>query len=230
MNRMFIIYSILALGGTIVAFLCMRMVYARFPYAIFHPVLTTTTIIAIVLVGMSISYEVYATYTKGIEQLLGACVVALAYPLYKQRETMMKYKKTIFWSVFVGIFTAFSSIIILAKCVQVKDTELFSLIPKSITTPVAISISETIGGITSLAIVFVMVAGFSGIIIGPFLMKKLHIHHPISKGLALGSASHALGVAKSTEFGEKSLSMATVSMTISAIIGAIAGPFILLIL
>lgn len=226
----FFIYSILALSGTIIAFLSMRSLYIRYPYAILHPVLTTTTILAIILVLLQIPYESYASYTKGIEQLLGACVVALAYPLYKQRDTMMKYKKVICWSVFIGIFTAISSVILLAKLAQVAELELLSLISKSITTPVAITITEVLGGITSLAIVFVMVAGFSGIIIGPFLMKKLHIHHPVSKGLALGSASHALGVAKSTEFGEKSLSMATVSMTISAIIGALIGPLILLIL
>lgn len=227
---MFLMYSILALSGTILVFLCMRRLYGRWPLAILHPVLTATAVIAMILVLLSIPYESYATYTRGIEQLLGACVVALAYPLYKQRETMLKYSKTIFWSVLIGIITAFSSIIVFAKLLNVADSELFSLISKSITTPVAITITETLGGITSLAIVFVMVAGFSGIIIGPFLMKKLHIHHPISKGLALGSASHALGVAKSTEFGEKSLSMATVSMTISAIIGAILGPIILTLL
>lgn len=224
---MFLVYSILALGGTIIAFLLMRMLYLQFPYAFFHPVLTTTTLIAVILVQCSISYESYAGYTKGIEQLLGACVVALAYPLYMQREKMRQYRKTIFGSVMVGMMTAFGSIFLFGKLLNITEQELFSLLPKSITTPVAITIAEATGGITSLAIVFVMVAGFSGIILGPVIMKKLHIRHPISKGLALGSASHALGVAKSSEYGEEALSMATVSMTISALVGAVIGPFIL---
>ncbi|MBO1911478.1 LrgB family protein, partial [Microvirga sp. 3-52] len=86
------------------------------------------------------------------------------------------------------------------------------------------------GGIPSLTAAFVMIAGFSGVILGPLVMKYTRIQSPLSKGLALGSASHALGVAKSTEYGELSLSMASVSMTLSAIAGSVVGPLFILLL
>lgn len=222
--------AILSIGLTVGLFLSLRYLYIRYPFSFFHPVLTTTTVICIFLVILKIPYTRYMEGGRWIEELLGACVVALAYPLYNQRQTMLRYKKVILLSVSTGLITAMGSIILFAKLFKVEEEILYTLIPKSITTPVAIKLSETISGIPSLTAIFVMVAGFSGIIIGPIVMKLTRIEQPLGKGLALGSASHALGVAKSTEYGELALSMASVSMTLSAILGALLGPLIVLIL
>lgn len=221
---------ILSIGLTIGLFWLMRQLYGRYPFAFFHPVLTTTTIICLILVIFQIPYTTYMEGGKWIEQLLGACVVALAYPLYNQREMMYRFKNAIILGISSGLVTAMGSIILFAKLFKVEDEMIHTLIPKSITTPVAIQLSEAIAGIPSLTAVFVMVAGFSGIIIGPVIMKWARIEHPLGKGLALGSAAHALGIAKSTEYGELALSMASISMTLSAIIGALIGPVIILLL
>ena len=122
------------------------------------------------------------------------------------------------------------SILLFAKLFQFENEMIHSILPKSITTPVAIQLSSALGGIPSLTAAFVMIAGFSGVILGPIVMKYTRIQSPLSKGLALGSASHALGVAKSTEYGELSLSMASVSMTLSAIAGSVVGPLFILFL
>lgn len=222
--------AILAISGTIILFLAMRRLYNRYPFAFFHPVLTTTAIICIILVMFNISYTEYMEGGRWIEQLLGPCVVALAFPLYNQRKTMIQYKNAIILSISTGIVTAMGSIILFAKLFKIEEEIIYSIIPKSITTPVAIQLSEAMGGIPTLSAVFVMIAGFSGVIIGPLIMKYTGIQHPLGKGLALGSASHALGVAKATEYGELALSMASVSMTISAIIGALVGPLLILVL
>lgn len=222
--------GILSLVLTVALFLSLRYLYIRYPLSVFHPVLTTTTIICIGLAIFNIPYTDYMKGGKWIEELLGACVVALAYPLYNQRKMMQRYKKVILLSISSGLITAMGSIILFAKLFKVEEEILYTLIPKSITTPVAIKLSETISGIPSLAAVFVMVAGFSGIIIGPIVMKLTRINQPLGIGLALGSASHALGVAKSTEYGEFALSMASVAMTLSAILGALIGPVLVLFL
>ena len=215
---------------TIFLFLGMRYLYNKFPKAYLHPVLTSTIIIIGFLLILNIPYERYMLGGVWIEKLLGPCIVALAYPLYNQRELVRKHMKTILLSVFAGITTAMISVVLFAKLLQVENETVYSVLPKSITTPVAIQISETIGGIPSLTAAFVMVAGFSGVILGPIIMKYTHINSPLSKGLALGSASHALGAAKAAEYGEVSLSMASVSMTLSAIVGSIIGPLIVLFL
>lgn len=224
------ITAFLIIVGTVVLFLMMRTLYQRFPYPFFHPVLTATTIICLILVSFNISYEKYMTGGKWIEELLGACVVALAFPLYNQRKVMLKYKNAIILGISSGLITAMGSVILFARLFKVEDELLYTLIPKSITTPVALQLSERIAGIPPLTAVFVMVAGFSGVILGPYVMKWTKIDRPIGIGIALGSASHALGTAKSTEYGELALSMSSVSMTLSAVFGALLGPFIVLFL
>lgn len=215
---------------TVGLFLGMRRLYSRYPFAFFHPVLTTTTVICVFLVVCQIPYRTYMVGGKWLEQLLGPSVVALAYPLYNQRKVMYRYKNAVILGISSGLVTAMGSIVLFAKLFKVEDEIVYTMLPKSITTPVAIQLSESISGVPSLTAVFVMVAGFSGIIIGPVLMKIMGIEQSLGKGLALGSAAHALGIAKSTEYGEMALSMASVSMTLSAIIGAFVGPLIILFL
>lgn len=224
------LFSILVIVVTISLFLLMRYLYGRFPLSVFHPVLTTTTIIALLLVIFNISYVDYMEGGKWIEAFLGTAVVSLAYPLYKQRKRMVQYKNAIFLGISSGLITAMGSVILFAKLFKLENEILYTILPKSITTPVAIQLSETIDGIPPLTAVFVMLAGFSGVIIGPFVMKLTKIESPLGIGIALGSASHALGTAKATEYGEIALSMASVAMTLSAISGALIGPLLILIL
>jgi predicted murein hydrolase (TIGR00659 family) len=221
---------LIVVSGTVILYFTMRHTYARFPIAVLHPVLTSTAIIILLLLVFNVSYESYMVGGEWIEIFLGPSVVALAYPLYNQRTVVVKYRNAIILGVASGLFTAMGSILLFAKLFRFENEMIQSIIPKSITTPVAIQLSSALGGIPSLTAAFVMIAGFSGVILGPLVMKYTRIQSPLSKGLALGSASHALGVAKSTEYGELSLSMASVSMTLSAIAGSAVGPLFILLL
>ena len=221
---------LVVISGTIILFLAMRYFYGRFSLAILHPVLTSTAIIILILLLFNVSYESYMIGGKWIEIFLGPSIVALAYPLYNQRAIVMKYRNAIVLGVASGLLTAMGSILLFANLFQFENEIIHSVLPKSITTPVAIQLSSAIGGIPSLTAAFVMIAGFSGVILGPIVMKYTQIQSPLSKGIALGSASHALGVAKSTEYGELSLSMASVSMSLSAIAGSVVGPLFILLL
>lgn len=224
------IVMILSIGLTVGLFFTMRRLYSRYPVTFLHPILTTTTVISVSLVVLQIPYTTYMEGGKWIEELLGACVVAFAFPLYNQRAVIKRYRKVIALAITTGLLTAFGSIILFAKLLNVDEEIFNTVLPKSITTPVAMQISETIGGVPTLTAVFVMLAGFTGMIIGPVIMKLTKIEGTLEKGLALGSASHALGVAKSTEYGEVALSMASVSMVLSAILGAVIGPLIVFFL
>lgn len=225
-----VLLMIVVVSATIILFLAMQRLYRHYSKAILHPVLTTTIITIVLLLIFGVSYDNYMVGGAWIEKLLGPCVVALAYPLYTQRTVVMKHRNAILLGVSTGLVTAMGSVVLFAKLFKVEDEIIYSILPKSITTPVAIQLSSTIGGIPSLTAAFVMIAGFSGIIVGPIIMKYARIKSPLGKGLALGSASHALGVAKSSEYGEYSLSMASVSMTLSAIAGSVVGPLLVLVL
>ena len=97
-------------------------------------------------------------------------------------------------------------------------------LPKSLTTPVAMQVSETIGGIPPLTAVLVMLAGFVGAIIGPLVIKYGKIESAVSRGVSVGSASHGVGLVKLKEYGEQELSVGSLSMGLTAIVGAFLCP------
>ncbi|MEW4285973.1 LrgB family protein [Priestia koreensis] len=220
------IFAIAMIVLTVIAYLLMAKLYVRFSHPIFIPVLTTTILMIVILVILHIPYEDYMSGGKWINSLLGPAVVALAYPLYKQRHILLKYSFPILGGVVVGLFCGMISGLLFAEIFGVDRNLILSIVPKSITTPVAIQIASGLGGIPSMTIVFVMIAGFSGVILGPLVLKWLRIHSSLGKGIALGSASHALGTSKALEYGELTVSMSSVSMTLSAILGSILGPIV----
>lgn len=218
--------AVFIIVATVALYLVMAKVYVRFSYPILIPVLTTTVFVILLLLAFHISYDEYMIGGKWINSLLGPAVVALAYPLYKQREMLVKYSVPIIGGVFVGLFAGMISGLVFAEVFGVDRSLILSIIPKSITTPVAIQIATGLGGVPSMTVVFVMIAGFSGVILGPLLLKWIRIKSSLGKGIALGSASHALGTSKAFEYGELTVSMSSVSMTLSAVLGSVFGPIV----
>lgn len=216
--------------GTIVLFYIMSIVYKRFTYPLLLPILSTTVLIVLILIISKTPYYSYMSGGKWINELLGPAVVSMAYPLYIYREKIYKYKFPITLSVLSALFSGIISIIILSKLLSFDEHILLSLLPKSITSPVAIPISETIGGIPTLTAVFVIIAGLVGAILGPTIFKVCRIDKAISRGISMGSASHGIGVSKLGEYGEESLTMGSVSMTLSAIFGSFIFPLIALLI
>ncbi|MEN3153238.1 LrgB family protein [Priestia aryabhattai] len=218
--------AVFIIVATVALYLVMAKVYVRFSYPILIPVLTTTIFVILLLLTFHVSYDEYMIGGKWINSLLGPAVVALAYPLYKQREMLVKYSVPIIGGVFVGLFAGMISGLVFAEVFGVDRSLILSIIPKSITTPVAIQIATGLGGVPSMTVVFVMIAGFSGVILGPLLLKWIRIKSSLGKGIALGSASHALGTSKAFEYGELTVSMSSVSMTLSAVLGSVFGPIV----
>jgi len=224
MSHTFIAISMILL--TIVIYLCMARLYLYLSFPFFLPVLTTTVLIVFLLCNFQISYNTYMIGGQWINYLLGPAVVSLAYPLYNHRYTLRKSVGAILLGVFAGLISGMVSGVIFAKIFGIERSLILSIIPKSITAPVAIEITAGLGGTPSMTVVFVIVAGLTGAIFGPFILKLFRINTPLSKGISLGSASHALGISKASEYGELSVSMGSVSMTLSAVLGSIIGPFI----
>lgn len=154
----------------------------------------------------------------------------MAYPLYTQWDVIMKYKKTILASICIAMVAGMISIITLALIFQLDDGIIKSFLPKSITSPVALQISESIGGLPQMTVLFVIIAGIAGAIGGPVLFNILKIDSPISRGLSMGATAHGIGVSKLIEYGELTLSIGSVAMTLSAILGSFLCPLVLLLL
>lgn len=218
--------AILIILLTVAVYIAMTKLYVRFSYPVLIPVLTTTVAIILLLLAFHVSYDQYMIGGKWINSLLGPAVVALAYPLYNQRKILVKYSLPIIGGVFAGLFSGMISGLLFAEVFGIDRNLILSIVPKSITTPVAIQIATGIGGVPSMTVVFVMIAGFSGVILGPKIMKWVRIRSYLGKGIAFGSASHALGTSKAFEYGELTVSMSSVSMTLCAVLGSVFGPIV----
>ncbi|MCP2036725.1 putative murein hydrolase (TIGR00659 family) [Planomicrobium sp. HSC-17F08] len=218
--------SLLFAGLTTVLYLFLNSQYIKYRWTILNPVLTTTVALVIVLLVFDVSYDTYMLGGQWVGELLGPAVVALAVPLYKQRELLGKNLLPIAVGVTAGSVIGLLSGSLLTKLFGFSTEMVLTMLPKSITTPVAMQMAEAFGGIPSLAAVYVMVAGFTGILVGPWLLKTLHIDSPIGRGIGLGSSAHGLGTAKAFEYGPEEASMSSVAMTLSAVVGSFLGPVI----
>ncbi|MGO4890069.1 LrgB family protein [Anaerobacillus sp. MEB173] len=226
----YIAISLITIIVTLVIYHFSKKLYMRFQSPFLLPLLVGTIAIILLLVVLDISYETYMTGGQWIEKLLGPAVVALAYPLYKQWTLLKKYFIPIIAGVTVGAVIGVTSGFTFSVWMGIEELTVYSLVPKSVTTPVAMDIAHSLGGAPPLASVFVMIAGIGGVVFGPTLLKWCRIHHFLGKGIGFGSASHAIGTSKALEDGEKEGAISSIAMTLSAIVVSIIGPVIVLLL
>ena len=216
--------ALIIIVSTVVLFLLMQKLYMKINTPFFLPILTVTIITIVVLLVFDIPYRTYMEGGEWVQHMLGPAVVSLAYPLYNQRAIIFKYKLSIITSLTVAMISGLISIFVLLKLFEVSDVFLVTALPKSLTTPVAMQVSSSIGGVAPLTAVLVMVAGFTGAMVGPFLYRITHIDTAISRGVSMGSASHGVGITKLKDYGEEDLSIGSLSMGLSAVLGAFICP------
>ncbi|MFC7685561.1 LrgB family protein [Ureibacillus sp. GCM10028918] len=216
--------AIIFVVSTIAIFAIMYKIHRKYPYPFLLPILTTTIVIVVVLLVFQIPFSDYMEGGKYIQHLLGPAVVALAYPLYNQRKLIMKFKYTILSGILVAMISGLISVYAMLKLMKMDTDLILTSLPKSLTTPVAMQVSETIGGIAPLTAVFVMIAGFTGALFGPAIYKYSKVTSSIGRGISMGSASHGVGVTKLKDYGEEDLSVGSLSMGLSAVVGAVICP------
>lgn len=216
--------ALLVIGLTIGMFIAMTKLHRRFPTPLLLPIVTTTTATVIVLLVFSIPYDTYMEGGEWLQKMLGPAVVALAYPLYNQRDIVKKYRVAILSSIVFALVSGLVSIYVFTMLMKLDVAWIKTSLPKSLTTPVAMQVSESIGGIPPLTAVLVMLAGFVGAIIGPLIIKYGKVESAIARGVAIGSASHGVGLTCLQDYGEKELSVGSLAMGLSAVVGAFICP------
>jgi len=215
-----IIFSVL----TVAAYVAANFLYLRFRKTPLNPVITATVALVAILILFDIPYETYMEGGDSVAAFLGPAVVALAVPLYNHRELLQNYLVPIAAGIVAGVIAGLVSGTLFTRWLGFTEELILTVLPKSLTTPVAMQVATTIGGIPSLAAVFVMVAGFTGILLGPYLLQLLNIDSPIGRGIGLGASAHGLGTAKAFEYGPEDASMSSVAMTLAAVLGALLSP------
>lgn len=216
--------------STVLLFITFNKLYLKVGHPLLLPILTATCTIAVVLLVFNIPYERYMEGGQWISKMLGPAVVALAFPLYTQREIIFKYKYSIVISIVVALCAGLVSIFTLLKISGAEESFILTALPKSLTTPVAMQVSESVAGIPPLTVVLVMIAGFTGAFLGATLFKLFKIDSAISRGVAMGSASHGVGLTKLKEYGDEDLSIGSLAMGLSAVFGAFIVPLFALLL
>lgn len=219
-----VLIGLLAITGTLIVFFAAKKLNQKFPHPFTLPVLTSTIVLVIGLLLFRIPYETYFIGGKWIEAFLGPAVVALAYPLYQHRKILTEYTFPILFATLFGSILGVTSGLLLGKWIGVDELILLSLLPKSVTSPIAMDIAVSVGGSPTLAAVLVMVAGIGGAVIGHTLFRWVRIDHHLARGLGMGSASHAIGTARSMENDLREGAASTVAMVLSAIFTSVITP------
>lgn len=209
---------------TLGAFEIGKLIFSKTKMALFNPLLIAIGLIITILLKLDISLETYNHGGNIIVFLLGPATVTLAIPLYKQSELFKKHFIPILLGIIIGAITAISSVIVMGKMLKLDMDLLLSFVPKSITTPIGIEVSRSIGGEPSITIMGIILTGITGYIVAPKVCKIFKIKNEIAVGIGIGAASHAIGTSKALEMGEVSGAMGSLAIGVTGIITLILAP------
>jgi len=202
-------------------------IYQKTKFALLHPVLVSIAVIIALLLIFKVDYLTYQKGSHLIDFMLGPSVVALGYTLYTQMASIKENLVSILTALFVGSITGIGSVLILAKILGSSHVLAVTLAPKSVTTPIAMAISERFGGIPSMTAVVVIAIGIVGGIAGPWVLRVLKVDSKIAIGLALGASAHGLGTARAMELGAIEGAIGGLAIGIMGLMTALIAPFFL---
>ncbi|MCT7359311.1 MAG: hypothetical protein COB09_04815 [Thalassobium sp.] len=212
---------------TIAAFLAGQQLYRRTGNNAFIPPILTGVVLVVSCLELSgVSYQTYMQGGHYLNLMLGPVVVMLAVPLYQFIHTMRKQWLRIALAVTLGSGTTIACAVLLAHFWIGDDAITRTIYTKSITTPVALAISEQVGGISALASAFVIITGILGALMIPPLLKTLRMDEPQTLGLTLGICAHAIGTSRALELGPQQSAYAAMAMTLTATLHALVLPWI----
>lgn len=193
---------------------------------LFNPLLISIVLSIIVLLVGHVDYEVYNEGAKYLSYLLTPATVCLAIPLYEQWLLLKKHFLAVFLGILAGVLTSLLTVFVLAKGFGLSHKEYVTLLPKSITTAIGMGVSEELGGYVTITVAVIIITGVVGNMIGELVCKLFRITEPISKGLAFGASSHAIGTAKAIELGEVEGAMSGLAIAVSGILTVCLVPLV----
>lgn len=185
------------------------------------PLLTAA---ALVIAALSLFHIPYASYAAGgdfIKLMLGPVTAVLALNIYNQRAILKEHFLPVLAGCLAGSLTSVGSVLVLCRVFHVDDALAASLLPKSVTTAIAIGIAESRGGIGGIAAAAVMVAGLTGAVFAPLFARLFRITDPVAEGLAIGACSHALGTTRAMEIGPVQGAMSSIAICVCGILTSI---------
>ena len=191
-----------------------------------NPLLVASALVIVVLLVFRIDYQEYNRGASFLSYFLTPATVCLAIPLYRQLELLKKNVAAILTSILVGVAGSAASIFAMSLVFRLEHVYYVSLLPKSITTAIGMGVSEELGGIVTLTVVSIIVTGILGNVIADTLFAVFKIEEPMAKGLALGTAAHAIGTARALELGEIEGAMSSLAIAVAGLSTVVVAPLV----
>lgn len=212
---------------TLLAFYIATLISKKIKFLLFNPLLLSIIFIIAILSIFKIPLEEYNKGGDIIIFFLAPATVLLAVPLYKQRELLIKNIFPIIIGVGIGSVVAVISVVFISKAIGIDKELIVSLLSKSITTAIGIEITKSLGGNSSITMAAIITTGITGAAIGPLILKLFGVKDKIAIGIAMGTASHAVGTSKAMELGETEGAMSGLAIGIAGIFTVFIIPLIL---
>ena len=218
MNDFFQTSMFAGVALSIISYLIGVALKKKFNLGIFNPLLISIVISIIVLFIGKIDYNTYSEGAKYLNWLLTPATVCLAIPLYEEFELLKQNYRAVLFGLLAGTVTSLTTVFVLSKLCGLSHEEYVTLLPKSITTAIGMGVSEELGGYVTITVAVIIITGVLGNMFGELVCKLFRITEPISKGLAFGASSHAIGTAKAIEIGEVEGAMSGLAIAVSGIL------------
>ncbi len=203
---------------SLIAYLIGVMLKKKFKSGIFNPLMISIVVSILVLAIGKVDYETYNEGAKYLSWLLTPATVCLAIPLYEQWSLLKKHYKAVMLGLAAGTVTSLSTVLGLSLLCELSHKEYVTLLPKSITTAIGMGVSEELGGYVTITVAVIIITGVFGNMFGELICKIFRITEPVSKGLAFGASSHAIGTAKAIEIGEIEGAMSSLAIAVSGVL------------
>ncbi|ACV60985.1 LrgB family protein [Desulfofarcimen acetoxidans DSM 771] len=217
----FFISPLFLVGLTLACYFVSLSFYKKYRLLLFHPVPLSSLIIILFLYNRGINYITYEKATGFISFFLGPATLALGYNLYRDFSMIRRRVWPILLGSFCGAIAGVFSVYILGKLLCINQSIIFSFLPKSTTTPIALAIATKYGGIGSLTVAAVVVTGILGALIGPEFLTLTGIRDNTARGLAMGSAAHAIGTSRALQENSEQGSLAGLAIILCGLFTAL---------
>ena len=218
MSDIFSVFTFFGVAITLLGYEIGVIIKGKFKWAIFNPLLLAILFVIAFLVIFHVDYETYNEGAQYISYLMTPATVCLAIPLCQQMELLKKNAAAVLLGILSGVLASLSGTFLLAWMFGLTHKEYVTMLPKSITTAIGIAISEEMGGIVTITIAAIIITGLLGNIFAETACKIFRIEDPIAKGVAIGTASHAMGTAKAMEMGEVEGAMSSLAIAVAGLI------------
>ena len=191
-----------------------------------YPLLVSSLLSICFLYATGTTYDSYSEGASTISYLLTPATVCLAVPLYEQIEHLKRNYHAVTLGIVAGVLASMTSILGMVLLLGMEHQAYVTLLPKSITTAIGMSVSEELGGNVPVTILVIVITGITGNIFAEKFLRLIKVNEPIAKGIAIGSASHVIGTSKAMEMGQTEGAMSTLAIVTSGVLTVkTASPF-----